>query len=132
MPLRRALALWFMILIADSAHAALHAQYLAPVVGDFAARQWSVLSSSLLTLLITWLMTPWLDARGNITLARIGLLWVALSIGTQIWIGLAMGLSRQRMFEDYDLAQGGLSALGMLLLAFAPWLGVKLQGAQKS
>jgi hypothetical protein len=31
------------------------------------------------------------------------------------------------MLEDYNLAQGGMLALGMLFLGFAPWLGAKLR-----
>jgi len=116
-----------MIIMAESAHGTLRTVFLAPMVGDFAARQWGVLTGSLLSLFLAWLMAPWLGARDGATLMRIGLLWVALTAGAEIWIGIALDLSRQRMLEDYNPAQGGMLGIGMVFLACAPWLAAKLR-----
>lgn len=142
MPLRRALIVWFMLIMAESAHGVMRIQLLAPLVGDFAARQWGVLSGSLLILFIAWLMAPWMWGAASTTApatatptsapsaaacARVGIMWVVLTLAMEVWMGMALGLSRERMLEDYNLAEGGMLGLGMLFLGFAPWLGAKLR-----
>ncbi len=60
--LLRALAVWLVIMWVEFIHGVLRAMSLAPLVGDFQARQISVLSGSLLILTIAYLFVRWIRA----------------------------------------------------------------------
>ena len=41
---------------------------------------------------------------------------------------LLAGLSRERVFENYDIARGGLMPIGLLFMAAAPYLAARFRG----
>ena len=59
----RALTVWLLLITAELVHGIVRALVLAPVVGDFRARQLGVFTGSLLILLITALTIRWIRAR---------------------------------------------------------------------
>lgn len=53
----------------------------------------------------------------------VGLLWVALTVLFEIGLGrLVLGLSWERLAEDYDPTRGGFVGPGLLFMAAAPRL----------
>lgn len=128
MPWGRALAVWLLLMLAESMHGTMRTLYLAPLVGDFTARQISVFTGSLIMLWLAWFTAPWLAAGSRKNCTRIGLLWVVLTIIFEIWLGLAMGYSWQRLLADYNLAAGGLMVIGIVVLAAAPMIGARMRG----
>jgi hypothetical protein len=78
--------------------------------------------------LVAWLSILWLAARTRRELLGVGLLWVVLTILFEITLGrLILDLPWQRLFEDYDLTQGGLLGFGMLFLFLSPLLAARLR-----
>lgn len=129
MYLLRALVVWLVIVAVESAHGTLRELYLAPVVGDFRARQLSVLTGSLLILGVACLFVRWMHAVTTGRLLATGALWLSLTVLFELGLGLfVLGYSWERVTSDYDLTRGGLMPFGLVLLTFAPLLAARLRG----
>ncbi|MBM4384753.1 MAG: hypothetical protein FJ091_15480 [Deltaproteobacteria bacterium] len=125
---RRALALWLAIIAAESAHGTLREWLLRPALGDLRARQLSVVTGALVILAVATLGSRWLAARRAREQLQVGASWVALTIAFEVALGrLVLGYEWQRITEDYDPRRGGYLALGMLVLALAPWIAARLR-----
>lgn len=125
--LKRGLAVWVVIIVVESAHGAFRRLLLEPLIGDFRARQISVVTASLLIIAITFVFVRWLKGSRVIDFVLVGVLWVALTIGFEIAIGrFAMDLSWERVASDYNIAAGGLMPLGLLVMLMAPLSLAKL------
>lgn len=129
MILLRALAVWLIIITVESVHGTLRTLFLAPVVGNFQARQISFFTGVLLIFGITFFFIRWIAAPSVKSLFAVGLLWMILTALFEYGLGIfVMNYSWKRMFEDYDLSRGGLMAFGLLFMIFAPLLAAKLRG----
>jgi len=53
---------------------------------------------------------------------------IAMFLAVAIFVGAALGYSRERMLSDYHIAEGGFMALGLLFMLFAPALAAKARG----
>ena len=130
--LLRALAVWLVLIVAESVHGVLRTLLLAPVVGDFKARQISVFTGSLLILAVAYLFVRWIRPGTTGRLITVGLLWLALTMLFEVALGrFVIGYSWNRLASDYDLARGGLMPFGLLILALSPLIAAKLGSIQK-
>lgn len=125
--LLRALAVWLLIVAAESVQGALRRVLTAPEV-EFAVRQASVLIGVAAIFAITWVCWRWMRIRSRTGALAVGALWAGLTLAFEFGLGRAMGLGWGRLLEDYDLARGGLMPLGLLAMALTPWLVQKLKG----
>jgi hypothetical protein len=129
MYLLRALAVWLVIVAVESAHGTLRELFLAPLVGDFRARQIAVFTGSLLILGVAYLSVRWIRAGSTARLLAVGLLWLCLTLLFEFGLGLfVLGYSWERMASDYDLSRGGLMPFGLVLLTLAPLMAARLRG----
>jgi hypothetical protein len=127
--LRRALAVWLIIMFAEIIHGLLRTAFLTPCVGDFQARQIGVFVGSLLILTITCLSVRWIQADTIQALTVVGFFWLALTLLFELSFGrFVLGLSWKRIASDYDLARGGLLPFGLLLLTLSPLISARLRG----
>jgi hypothetical protein len=126
--LLRGLAVWLLIMVAESAHGTLRQIFLAPRLGDFTARRISFFTGMLLIFVITYLFIRWIKAPGVKSLFAIGVTWMMLTAGFEFGLGrFVLAYSRERLLEDYDLSRGGLMGFGLLFMIFAPYLAAKLR-----
>lgn len=129
MYLLRAFAVWLVIVAVESLHGTLRELFLAPLVGDFRARQVSVVTGSLLILGVAWLFVRWVGAGSAGRLAAAGLLWLCLTLLFEFGLGLfVLGYSWERVASDYDLSRGALMPFGLAFLALAPFVAARLRG----
>lgn len=129
----RAFAIWLAIAAAETIHGVLRTMYVAPIVGDFTARQIAVFTGSAIIIAIAWLAAPWLRATQTRQLVGVGLLWVALMLAFEIALGrLVFGYAWSRLAEDFDIASGGLLGLGMIVIALAPLIGARLRSRRRA
>jgi hypothetical protein len=129
MMLRRALAVWLIIMGAEFIHGILRAVLLAPYVGDFQARQIGVFSGSILIILIACLFVRWIGANTVRTLTYTGFVWLVLTLLFELGFGrFILRLSWQRLLSDYNIVQGGLLPFGMILLTLSPLIVARLRG----
>jgi hypothetical protein len=125
----RAGIVWVLLIAAEVVHGIARTVWLAPVVGDFRARQIGVFSGSLLILVIVCVTIRWMQVPTKPLLVSIGLLWVVLTVGFEIGFGrLVLDSSWNRLASDYDLPEGGLLPLGLLVMALSPWLATRIRG----
>ena len=119
----RALALLALIIVAETINGTVRTLAIAPLVGDFTARQIGTVSGCVLIGLIAWFGSGWLNAPNRRAQWAVGMLWLTLMMGFEVAFGRwVAGASWQQLAADYNLAQGGLLGLGMLWLLCAPRL----------
>jgi hypothetical protein len=127
--LLRVLAVWLVIICVESIHGVLRTLYIAPLVGDFQARQISVLLGSLLILTIAYLFVRWIRADTTASLLMVGLVWLTLTLAFELSFGrFIVGLTWERIASDYNVPHGGLLPLGLIVLTLSPIIAAKLRG----
>ena len=124
------MAVWLLIAVTESVHGTLRQLLLAPVIGDFRARQISVFTGSALIFLIGVLLIRWIGATRPQTLLAIGLLWLVLTLVFEVSLGRVLGMDWQRILADYDLRYGGLMLVGMVVLLLTPLAAARLKQAR--
>lgn len=124
----RGLGIWIIIILAESLHGIVRVLLLEPYVGDHKARQIAVFTGSAIILTIAVLFVQWLRAERTSELIKVGLLWLCLTVGFEILLGRGvLKYSWERMASDYNLFEGGLLPIGLLVLALSPLLAKKLR-----
>jgi hypothetical protein len=121
-PWLRALLVWMLIIVLETAHGFVRVVFIAAAIGDLRARQWGVLVGSVLVLLVTLSLFRWMKANTSRLQFIIGGSWVALTVTFEILLGRATGARWDRLLSDYNPAQGGFMLLGLALMFLAPWL----------
>ena len=123
------LAIWLLIICAEIIHGILRVILLVPLVGEFRSNQIGVLSGSAIILAIAYFTIRWIGAQRTSELLSVGLIWVLLTVAFEVLFGrFVVGLSWERIASDYNLLNGGLMPLGLLLLFFSPMIASKLLG----
>jgi hypothetical protein len=102
------------------------------LLGDVRAHQVSFVTGSILILTIATLFGRWLGASRS-QLFGIGFLWSILTLAFEIGLGrLIFGYSWDRILADYNLSQGGLMSIGLVLMMLSPLIGDKIRGGLRS
>ena len=128
----RASAIWLLIISAEFVHGVLRMLFLAPLIGDFQARQISVLIGSLIILTIAYFSIRWVRAENNVSLFIVGFVWLILTLLFEVGLGrFVFGFSWQRILSDYDISTGGLLPFGLIILTLSPLIAYKLRGLTK-
>lgn len=128
MYLLRAFVVWFVIIGVETVHGILRTLLLTPLVGDFGARQVSVLTGSLLIFAVAYLFIRWIRAETNRRQFAVGLVWVVLTVSFEIGLGrFVLNLPWDRLAEDYDFTRGGFLGFGLGFMAIAPMLAAKVR-----
>ena len=126
----RALAAWFLIIVAESVHGTIRQLWIAPVMGDLPSRQVGVAVGTAIVLLIAWATIRWIGAETRGAQFRVGLVWVVLTVLFEFGLGTALGYPPDRMLSDYNLARGGFMGLGLVLMLCAPALAARLRARE--
>lgn len=86
----RGLAIWVVIVLAESLHGTARRLLLEPYTGDFRARQIAVFTGAAIILAIALLSVRWLRANGTFELVGVGLLWLRLTVAFELLLGRAV------------------------------------------
>lgn len=90
--------------------------------------QWTgFVTGSAALLIVAYLLIGWIRAARWAALLEIGVVWVVLTFSFEMAIGHLRGRSWQSLLADYDIAHGGLMAVALLLLLFAPMIAAWLR-----
>ena len=130
-PPARALAVWLVLMMVETVHGVLRMLLLAPLIGDFRARQISVFTGSVLIFGATWLLIRWIGATTTRALLGTGGLWLVLTVAFEIGIGRLAGRSLETIGSDYDLRHGGLLPIGLAVLVLSPLGAARVQGVAR-
>lgn len=121
----RAFVIWVIIIAVESVNGALRTMLLVPVVGDLTARQIGLPVGAALILLVSILTARWLAASSVAQCLAVGALWIILTFGFEVGLGLALGLSPQRIAADYNPAAGGFMAFGLIFMGLCPLIAAR-------
>ena len=93
--------------------------------------QWTgLVTGSAALLIVAYLLIEWIRVPRWAALLEIGMLWVALTFFFEMVIGYMRGRSWQSLLSDYDIAHGGLMALALVLVLFAPLIAAWLRSSK--
>jgi hypothetical protein len=125
----RAVALWFLLMAAETLHGLWRAKVLALWIGDFPARDVGVFTGSLIILLITWALIGWIPARNARMLLLVGVTWMVLTIAYELLLGrFVFNQSLNEIASQFDVLNGRLLPLGLLFMMFSPLLAAYFRG----
>ena len=125
----RSLTIWLVLIIAEIVHGILRAIVLVPIVGEFRSNQIGVFTGSVIILLIAYFTIRWIGAKRLSELLLVGLIWLVLTVAFEVLFGrLVIGLDWETILAGYNIAQGGLMPLGLMVLFFSPMIASKLRG----
>jgi hypothetical protein len=124
----RGVVVWVCIIIVEVLHGIARTMFLAPVVGDFRARQIAVFTGSFLVVLLATSFIGWLRPASAREAACVGIVWLALTLTFEIVFGrFVVHASWSRIAADYNLLRGGLLPIGLLVLTAAPLIATRIR-----
>ncbi len=127
----RALAVWLIMMAAETVHGILRTVLLAPQVGDLRARQIAFFTGSAIILGTAYLFINWIRARSFKELLVIGLMWMLLTLGFEAVVGIyGFGFGWERIIAEYDPRSGSLMLFGLFVLVLAPLIAFRLRRGQ--
>ena len=104
---KRSIAVWLVVIFAETLHRIARGVILVPYVGDFRARQIGVFTESAIFFVIALASVRWIRATHTSQLFRVGVLWLVLMMVFEVSFGrFVLGYSWKRVTSDYNLAQG--------------------------
>jgi hypothetical protein len=125
----RAIGVWLVIITAEIISGTLRRLWLIQVVGETRAGQIGFVVGVIIIVTTAWLFARWMRAESTLALLLIGLLWAALTLSFEIALGrLVLNYSWARIAADYDLSEGGLMSIGLVLLLVAPLIASRMRG----
>jgi hypothetical protein len=124
----RSIAIWLLFIIIESLNGTIRTLWLVPLVGDLWAHQISFVTGSLLILTISTIFARWLNATSLAQLLSVGVLWMLLTVVFEVSLGRwAFGYSWAQIAADYNLFQGRLMSIGLVLLFLAPLIATRIR-----
>ncbi len=121
----RGIAVWLLIMLAETAHGVVRGMFLAPSLGEDAATRigWPV--GMVLVLLVSVLAIRWTHISGLGALLRLGAVWAVLTVAFELAVGALRGFDHAQLAEALNPRTGSIaySALVMLMVPLAAdWL----------
>jgi len=101
---------------------------LVPNLGKPVALVLSGLLLSLIILILTFVLAPWMRLDTRARCLFVGILWVLLTLVFEFGFGLMQGRSLQDMLEAYTFKDDNLWPLVLLVTFFAPSIAARLRG----
>jgi hypothetical protein len=126
--LLRAILVWILIMLGESAHGALR-RVLFSADALFALRQVSVAIGVVIVFCITWFCMPWMKLASTRAALAVGALWVVLTAAFEAALARVLGLGWEHLLAEYDPSRGGFMLFGLLAMSLTPWLVMRLQAA---
>ena len=127
----RAVTVWLILIAAEILHGIARGVFLVPRVGEFRSSQIGVFTGSLIILIFALVFVRRIGASGTTGLLAVGVLWLGLTLSFEVLFGrFVVGVSWERLAADYNLLEGGLLPIGMLILMLSPLIAARLRGCR--
>lgn len=122
--IKKSLLIWLMIIPAAILNGGIREKILAPLLGSYALPV-SGITLCLIIFLISLIFMPKIGKGSKKTYARIGLLWLILTVLFETALGLVLGQTIPEIMKAYDVTTGNLWLLVVLFIGFVPLLTSK-------
>ncbi|MBD2189498.1 hypothetical protein [Pseudanabaena mucicola] len=124
----KSILVWLVFILAESLNGTARIFWLIPLLGESLAHQISFAIGSLLIVTIATLFIRWLQVSKFMQLLSIGLIWLLLTVLFEIGLGrFVLAYSWEQIAADYNLLQGGLMPIGLVLLVLSPFIAAKIR-----
>lgn len=127
--LLKATGIWMVIVVGAILNGLIREKIIVPLIGFELALPLSGVLLSVLVLLISYLLIPFLKSSEAITFVAIGLFWVILTLSFEFLFGyFVIGKSWRELIQVFYVCTGNLFVLVLAITAGAPWLSAKIRG----
>lgn len=124
----RGLAVWLIIMAAETLHGVLRGLLLVPVTGEAMAARIGWPIGAMLVLGLATALIRWTGLKELRSLLFLGLAWAALTLGFEIGIGILRGLEPVQIAAEINPLSGGLLVYSLIIVALAPLAAARLRG----
>lgn len=114
---------------AETLHGIARNIFVVPRIGNRRAKQYSIISGTLLAFAVCYLMVPWLENSGARRLLVVGAILSLFMASFDIV--LARFVAKQgwrQVLGDFNPAKGNFLTLGLILVVFIPYAVAQLKG----
>ena len=127
--LRRAVVVWFGLLVLAIANAGLREALITPAMGASAGHVISTITLCAAILVLSWLTIWWIRPQSPREAWIIGALWLSLTVAFEFLAGhYLFGNPWSRLIEDYNVLRGRVWVLVLVTTALAPVLCARARG----
>lgn len=125
----KATGVWFVIVIAAILNGIFREKVLLSLVGPELALPLSGILLSLLVLFVSFMLVSFLGSSKPRVMFVIGLFWITLTLSFEIIFGrFVVGKSWQEIMQVFNLLEGNLFVLVLIVTFIAPWMASKAKG----
>ena len=125
----KAIGVWLIIVIAAICNGLFRDKILTSFIGAKLALPVSGLILSLLVLLVAFIFIPFLNTQQPSIYFAVGILWVAFTLAFELLFGhFVLNKPWQEIIRVFDIRNGDLFTVVLLITAVAPWLAAKARG----
>ena len=119
----KAAILWFIIALFAIANGLFRESFLEPYLGDTLALPLSGITLSMMIFTITFFSFRLIKSHASSTYLYIGLQWVVMTLIFEFVFGrFVMGRSWEELFQVFNILEGNLFILALLVSLFSPIL----------
>lgn len=126
--LLKSLLVWLAILMLAIINGVLREIVLVPWLGSAAGLALSGVLLSVLIVVISYAVLPWLGVRQIRGLLSLGLIWLGLTLVFEFAFGLWQGKPWSVLLEAYTFKDGNLWSLVLLVTMLSPCIAARLRG----
>jgi hypothetical protein len=125
----RALIIWVVLLFVAILNGAARSAVITPWMGEQAGHIISTLILSLAILVVAWTSIGWINPGSGKDALLVGTAWVILTVAFEFLAGhYLFGNPWEKLFADYDIAQGRIWGLVLITSFIAPLLAMWTKG----
>jgi hypothetical protein len=125
----RAILVWCAILLAAIANGFVRQTWLIPKLGETAGHILSTVSLSVIVVLVAWMTIGWIAPASQQQALRLGILWLAMTLAFEFLAGhFLFGQPWHRLLADYNVANGRIWILVLVVTAVGPLLAAQFRG----
>jgi hypothetical protein len=118
-----------MLASVETLHGIARTIFVVPKIGNKRAKQYSVISGTLLAFAVCYIMVPWLDINVEYQLVLVGLvLSIFMATFDIILARFVVKLKWKSIINDFNPAKGNYLIFGLILLTIIPYAVIKLKG----
>ena len=124
----RAFAIWVLLLFLAILNGGARDVLITPGIGESASHIISTVSLCVLIFLVSFFSIRWINPAGSLDPLIVGSFWVTLTVAFEFLAGhYVFGNSWQKLFADYNVAQGRVWILVLVADFTAPLWAAKVQ-----